>query len=264
MTAIQSPLARFLKKLSDITDKTDDQRYLRYGIGDQYERCLFDFSNKEIRQIVSDRYWNRYPSYICWGNRNNHPKPYGQAINGIVRTACMYSLEVRDILTKYSEGLFHVYTIDYTFGKDRGTACNRAYKSKDVRVRKRAAKHVSIRNAKRFIEDKDCSVRETVVRRLGSDYCYKFFINDSDWWTRSEAIKSSDLSSSEALKLFKEEVREPGQCSYGLSAVKQALLTKLNNEDILFALGETANDAAVSDYIKKRIEYHNLKREFCS
>jgi len=219
------------------TISTSNGWYNRYN-----EDLLFDlissYDKKIVKSLVSDPYWNKYPSYT-YGKGG--PRSYGPAIHSLVRVVSMRSQELLSVILKNSAGYFLCASLDVSCGKERILAARRAKKSKDVRARKRAAKILPVKSIRSMSCDKDAGVRNIVIKRVGIDNCYEDFINDNDQWISTQA---KICLSTDGMSNCKEQVlalvESPGR-SWSDERFAKRLISLLPKEDLLYLLNIKLN-----------------------
>ena len=123
----------FLNELeSSLPERIGRYQRKKYNL-DKIISYMLKLSKKEIKDLLSDTYWNRYPSYVSYPITESR-RAYGGFIATVVNHGCEYVPELKELFMKHSDGLFLVATIDYISGKDRQKVCSRAINSKDARV----------------------------------------------------------------------------------------------------------------------------------
>jgi len=260
----------FLDKIeSSSTDNPGHYRRKSYDL-DKVLSYMLSLSKKEAKCLLSDTFWNRYPSYVSYPIIDSR-RAHGGFIATLVRSGCEYVPELKELFLKHSDGLFLVSTIDCISGRDRQKVCLRAVNSKDVRVRLRAAKHLDVRKAKRLMNDRASSVRNSVIKRIGIDNCATDLIEDSDGWIRRQAISAADLSSAESNELISHylDKETKGSNNYYIRWILHSLVKKLSNEDLLYRLNLGQHEAThsfgadrmIEEYIKNRLLYANILTE---
>lgn len=183
-----------------------DNECVGYHWGERSEKIdktieyLDSLSKSAIRQIVSDPYWNRYPSYKHYvrapvAREVIRRKPFGSHLRQVFRKIFDTENELSSLLIRHSQGLFLAYTMDNISGKDRLRVARRARRSMDSRVRKRAAKILPVSQLNELRFDSDSSIKRTVINRIGIDNCAKDYINDKNRYLQANAIEAAPLNS---------------------------------------------------------------------
>lgn len=248
----------FLNTVDAAVKKRDNPSW--YHIDYDYETVisyLSGLSDYRLRKLFSDNYWNYYPMYS--NSRAVTRRSHGSGLCRIMSFICDYTPDLKERVTKCCEGIFAAYALDYLSGKERLKFAKRAAKSKDVRVRKRAAKILPIREAKGMLKDSNEGVRSILIKRIGIDNCASDVYSWNDWYA-SDAIESMDLSEEEALDRISN--LDVTQVWYRHRILK-ALISKLSPETLLYHL-ELANDHGgnyseqTRQHIVKIIENANL------
>tara|TARA_R110002020_G_scaffold50716_6_gene143196 strand:+ start:49189 stop:49974 length:786 start_codon:yes stop_codon:yes gene_type:complete len=219
------------------TITTSNGWYNRYN-----EDLLFDmissYDKKLIKSLVSDPYWNKYPSYT-YGKGG--PRSYGPAVHSLVRVVSMRSQELLSVILKNSAGYFLCATLDTSSGKERISAARRAKKSKDVRARKRAAKILPVKSIRSMSCDKDAGVRNIVIKRVGIDNCYRDFVNDNDGWISSQAKVCLSMDEVSNCKEQILTLVENSSRSWADERFAKRLISLLPKEDLLYLLNIKMN-----------------------
>jgi hypothetical protein len=218
-------------------------------------------SDKEIKKLVSDSFWLRYPSYVCFNSLDSR-RGYGGVIFSIVETCCSHIPRLKNLLIKNADGIFAVASIDYLSGPDRVKICSRMFKSKDVRARLRAAKYLPINKAKRLLGDSRASVRNAVIKRVGVDNCANELVDDKDVWIRKSAISSAEISRDKLLSIIEELTVEAETSSgWGDRWILLAAIEKLSTEDLLYRFEEAKKFRVIEEFINKRLLYAEKEKE---
>jgi hypothetical protein len=262
--------AKAVKSFLDILDSTLPAKVGRYRQNkydfDKIIDYMLKLSKKEAKALLSDSYWNRYPSYVSYPITRSR-RAHGGVISTLVINGCEYVPELKELFMKHSDGLFLVATLDCLSGKDRQRVCLRAINSKDVRVRLRVAKNIDVRKAKRLMKDRSASVRNSIIKRIGIDNCATDLIDDADGWIRRQAISASDLSSSESNELISHYLNEEinGNNNHYTRWILCSLVKKLSDEDLLYRLDLGQNKKSnfnsnklIEEYIRNRLFYANI------
>tara|TARA_B100000131_G_C18116377_1_gene611432 strand:+ start:161 stop:958 length:798 start_codon:yes stop_codon:yes gene_type:complete len=174
----------FLTKIPDYSvNNSSSSWYRRYDTESIFE-LFMSYGEAKISRIVSDPYWNRYPSYT---SGYTGIRSYGSTIHNVITLISVRSPEVMSIISSKSVGYILCCSLDVTNGKSRINAAKRAKKSKDTRARLRAAKILPVRLIRSMHSDKSSSVRNAVIKRIGLDNCYDLFLNDKDRWISGTA-----------------------------------------------------------------------------
>lgn len=204
---------------------------------------LFDgLSNKDIKDIFSDPYWNRYPTWT-YSSNTDKDKRHGFLIYQLVRDIIKYSTPQKELLLKYSTGIFLKIAISMVSPFERKALVNRAAKSKDARVRKQAAKLLPVKNALIFLNDKNSSVRQSVKSRLLNDDKYVHLLDDGkDIWHLAKAYPSFKLSKERIqsdIEKYSEKLKAGVRYRWHnhlYSQILLNLLSRLPKEELLFYL----------------------------
>lgn len=148
---------------------------------------LNELADIDLKKILSDPYWIRYPTFSKRSGPKYDQNPdsltiddkfFGPFLNQLI--SCIFEVfpNLFSKFIKYSDGIFLLHSMSWTSGKSRINAAKRGYKSKDERVRIKSVNYIPASLLKKMFADKSSSVRKNVVSRLGVDHCAKYFIND--------------------------------------------------------------------------------------
>jgi len=220
---------------------------------------LSELTDKELKRLVSDKHWNKYPFYLCYP-ASASSRSYGQILGTVVHELCQYNSRARKVLIESAEGIFLSYTIDYTYGKDRLKASRKALKSKDSRARLRAAKVLPVSRLKNLVSDSNASVRNVVIKRIGIDNCAESLVDDKCSWIRTRAISAADSLSDEDVRGRIDKLKDVKDTASWYRAWEMlALIQKLSDEELLYFLDLGDRWSRISEHIKKRLEYANIE-----
>lgn len=213
-------------------------------------------SYRAKRKAVSDSRWNYYPLY---SHSRFSPKRYGSAIyrlaNHVLSSGDKEGIRA---LTLASEGVFAVHTIDSGSSSQRISMSKRLMKSKDPRVRTRAARILPQRFLPEMMGDKHYSVRNIAINRVGMDNCYRRYIPSdlsmgNDWgirWLNNEAVKIADRGEIEHLI---DEIKDTTEFDWYGQRILSSILKKLSREEIVFMLDKADISHDISNIIKDKI-----------
>jgi hypothetical protein len=209
-------------------------------------------SHRQKIKALKDKRWNHYP-LSSW--TSGSPKRYGSAIKEFVESILLKDEGDAEILRKHSVGIFAIFTIDLSPSKTRIKVAKRNIASKDARLRGRCAKILPIKYMKYFVNDKNYSIRNTAIRRVGFDNCYNLFLPSKATlqslnsyyggygWLAYQAIRHASLEEVEELLPLISSSTFP-------TRLVESILAKIPKEDILYYL----NNANVSERSSKIIQ----------
>jgi hypothetical protein len=242
-------VCRFINAMVVTSDDQTKQRIagLNYVLG---------LSERELKKLVSDSYWNRYPFYTCWPSRTGR-RSHGSTIGVIVSEICQYNNKLKNLLITKSEGIFLSSTIDSTYGKDRLKVASRGLRSKDTRVRLRAVGVLPVSKVMGCISDSNSSVRNTAIKRIGIDNCADSLVDDRSSWIRMKAIRSAESLTQEDVKVRIENINSNIDNTWHGSWELLALFSKLTDDELLYYLDFGRRWGKLEEYIKKRLTYSN-------
>ena len=234
---------------------------------------IYSLSTRQLGRIFSDPYWIRYPTWRysgssgVTGKTDAYGKWYGTVISELVRKISFKQGVPFEVMQKKSIGLWALYCMDYTSGRQRVSVMKRVYKSKDARVRLRAAKWLPVSYLPKMAKDPSVAVRNMIIRRLGMDNCSQIFLNDKDRWIHRSAIEAAPLESIDYMSIIEkfresaEKVKEAGdRYAYAeFEATVSIILKKVPKEQLPYFLDlvDLANSSwhrtAMRDVIKARM-----------
>ena len=260
--------SKTVKAFLDVIEKASDpsDAYLKRDEKSQAAiHYITKLSDKEIKRLVSDSFWNKYPGWTYRSSSHRKRRDHGHIITMVVSHMCDYCPAIKDVFINNADGLFMRETIQFTTGRDRLRACSKACKSKDPRVRLRAAKHLPLNKAKKLLKDSRSSVRSAVIKRIGVDNCASSLIDDNNFWIRYKGLEAAELSKDEAKSRLEhciEQLDGDGDGDYYSSWILLALMKKLSDEELLYYLDmEDIAGARLGDYIKNRLLYAGINIE---
>lgn len=222
-----------------------------------------DISREEAIDIFSDPYWIRYPTRKTEFNYRDIPdefdpvdlKFYGPALKILSYKMAECLPKLFDLFCEYSEGLFLCYAMDYSAGKRRIEAAQRAKESRDNRARLRAAKILPLKDLYVFYKDSNTTIRKAVIKRIGIDNCFELFLHDKDIWIK----RVSDLCAAPNVEEYKEFLEEAidnpqFRANYLNRVLLRELLTNMEKEELLYYLELSGNDSDIDDILDYRME----------
>jgi|TARA_R110001583_G_scaffold16234_35_gene66446 hypothetical protein len=217
--------------------------------------------DKGKRSVVSDKIWNKYPSY-CNSTNVSSRRMLGPLIAGVVNRISYSSISGFDVLLKHSAGLFASETLSNSYGSQRIRAAKRLSTSPDVRVRRRCAKIVPVSYLKKMSKDSQESVRNIVINRLGIDNCSDLFLNDNGNWIREQAIQHSDIDSFDYISFIESAIlnlksynSQDIQRGVGWrdKTVIRSILRRMPAEELLYYLDSGKLDEKSEEIISGRL-----------
>lgn len=183
----------FLDRLNEFTKASGSSNRYRENpkVASSIAEHLVSLSPSDFKKLISDRYWNSYPTYITSYGEDWHsnPRRFFNSICSAVKLIIYSNDKLKNELIKNSEGIFRISTIRSCLGKDKLKASKIALKSGDVRVRKLAVGIVPIRDVERHLGvEKSEDVKLRIEKRIGYLNMLDHQINSSSRWYRSRAI----------------------------------------------------------------------------
>lgn len=216
-------------------------------------------SARKLNSLISDPYWNRYPMYTCWP-RDSGRRAYGRYLGGSTIELCEYVPRLRETFVKKAGGILLCFSMDYLSGKDRLRASRRAIKSKDGRAKLRAAHILPTSFLKKHIAETKGPAKHVMVTRLGLDNCCELLVNDGNSYYRSKAIGASTLPIRESIMSNVESLVKAKDSvdSWRYGNDMKILLSKLEDEDLLYFLDTCRSVPILDKYIRKRLSYSSI------
>lgn len=211
---------------------------------------LSSLSSKDFKALISDRYWNTYPTYCYVRTNSDTGRGYYPILFRATRYLIYSNSQLKKLILNFSTGIFRIFAIQVCLGNDRVVAARKALKQSDSRARKRAAKLLPIRDIKiHYHLEKNSSIREIIVNRIGfiemaemeeskatSHYLlYRNFLNSKFSMQKiEEAIDQNFLINS--IKLNKTSIiqklcyyLEPQEAVFFLNLIKDNSTTKYDS-----------------------------------
>jgi hypothetical protein len=152
---------------------------------------LSSLSTSDFKKLISDRYWNSYPCYICtYGEAALlDPRRFGTQIFSAIRILSFSNKSLRSELIKSAEGIFRMAIINHSLGKDKIKAARAGLKSSDIRVRKLAINILPVKDvAKHLPNEKNKDVLCRIEKRIGYLNMLEYEVISEYRWNRSRAI----------------------------------------------------------------------------
>jgi hypothetical protein len=158
---------------------------------------LSSLPKSKLASIISNKYWNRYPSRKhYWNDKKPLPigsKPLGKTLLQMVSLIHNGYPKLFQVFIQKAEGVLLLFTLNVSSGPERMRAAKRARKSTDPRLRNLVVGILPHSLIKQFAKDSVTSVRWKYITRMGIDNCYKEFMNDKHLYIRSLAMRHASL-----------------------------------------------------------------------
>jgi len=265
--AVNHPYEKFLKALR-LTVTNGERRWsgLSFDNKDQVLDAWKAMSNRSKAKLVSDSRWNHYPlvSYT-----KTSKKRFGVVIHEVVSSALnrQEKDELR-ALTNNSNGIWAIYMIDNAPSSIRLKMAKRLRNSPDYRIRTRCAKILPVKFLKPMLEDKNYSVRNTAMTRIGIDNCYKSFLPSSlkadktktQWWWGSWLHRQAlALAEPEEFASLIDQARELDP-SINLShssceMLLVALIERMSPEEVLYFVNLKDSGGRISRALEQKLKH---------
>ena len=242
--ATNKPYDAFIKALSSTKQVNRGWRGLEFTCIGTPIALWNSMSLREKAKVVSDSRWNHYPmtSYS-----ESSPKRFGVIIGKIVRGAINKNDNSElSMLSKKSEGVFALYTLDNTHSSVRLKMAKRLFKSSDTRVRTRCARILPVNYMRRLLNDKSYSVKNIAINRIGFDNCYKDFIpktiseDSNDDYFRNWLVRQAlSLGDHDEIKNLIDEAKTLSYSDIRDNASEMkvaALIRRMSKEDCLYIM----------------------------
>jgi hypothetical protein len=154
-------------------------------------------------------------------------------------------------LVKYSEGVLLNLCLDIISGTNKMVLAKRAINCTDERARLAAFYILPVKSIEKYANDKNYRIRKIVSNRVGVSAKPELFINCRDSYTRSKAIRSSNLEKDYIYKHL--EDRALSKLPSASFVEVKSLLDHLSNEDLIYVLDISKNYKSIEKYIEKRL-----------
>jgi len=187
----------FTKYLLDNFSLRDNVTYHaeeRQGKHIEIANHLASMSDKNLKSLISDKYWNSYPLYTYYrtSGSGSNPKGYYSLIGSAVKYLMLVSQKHRKVFSDHAGGAFRIATINGTLGQDKLKAAKKGLTSGDARVRKLAVSLVPVSDLKEIIKtEKRADVLNSISKRVGYINMSHIEIESRYRWNRSRALANS-------------------------------------------------------------------------
>ena len=129
---------------------------------------LSSLSKKDFKELVSDTYWNKYPTYTYVRASSDTGRGYYGVIFRAIRHLIYSNSKTKSLIINFGTGIFRIFAIQICLGNDRVLSARKALKQGDSRARKRAVKILPIKDIrKHYPLEKDSAIRGIIVDRIG-------------------------------------------------------------------------------------------------
>ena len=256
--------SKYVKEFIDIIEanatNTSRRWYTSYNEED-IVKALMAMSSYKLGKIFSDNYWNYYPTWT--NSRTVGRRDHYSGISSTVRFIRDFCPSLDKILLKKCEGAIAMAYIDSIRGSDRITISKRMINSKDTRVRRRVAAILPTKYLHKMINDKNFSVANKAIERIGVDNCADHLIGSGSYY-EAEAIRASNMNSEQLMSRFESIINDTRMYPYSKLSSAKSILQKMTNEQLLYSLGlleefcSSINDTYHVDlkkYVDKRLVF---------
>jgi hypothetical protein len=218
---------------------------------------LSELEKKAVTKIVSDKYWNSYPTE----KHNYHKelkienKPFGHAILAAIRRIKLAHPGLFSLIVKKGEGLFLLGAIKCSKGKLRLKIASRAKTSKDSRLRSAALKVLPIKELEIFKSDKRLNIRKGYIGRMGIENCYTDFMKDKSEEIRFNAIANAELSEFDYQEILDAWINKEYKGSYWpIREAVESIAAQLSKDQLLFNLDLCSTDKRLRSVFQERLD----------
>ena len=235
---------------------------------------LSDISKTSLTNIISDPFWNKYPTYQYRNDCDitySFSGPIKIAINDIL---LLNKENYTDIFISKSVGLIALYATDMLYGPKKLKIAKRGIKLSDSRVRKLSARIVPSSFLEKYAgKEKNASVRKVMFTRLGSYGVSKSIIKDmmknntkvfsSSYYENQLLFKAAASLDKDFIKEFLDFCQEADVFSsvpnWVFTPIVNSFFQQCSNTDVLFnqdsfsSMNSLSEGQRISKIISKRI-----------
>jgi len=263
---VNHPYEKFLKALM-LTKTNDDRRWS--GLYFDNISQVFDvwkgMSARSKAKVISDSRWNHYP-LISYTSASK--KRFGRIVGQIV-TATLSKQDSDDIkvLSNSSCGVWAVYMLDNAPSSIRLKMAKRLRSSTDYRIRTRCAKILPVKFLQPMLKDKNYSVRNMAMTRIGIDNCYRTFLPTSlnvdktkRWWYLSwlnrQAIALAEPEEFAPLIKDAKELDPSVNLNHsGCEALLSALIDRMSPEEALYFMNLKDSGRRITAALEQKLKH---------
>jgi len=235
---------------------------------------ISDISKTSLANIISDPFWNKYPTY-CYRNNCDVIYSFSDAIRIAINDILLLNKEnCTDIFISKSVGLIALYTTDMLYGPKKLKIAKRGIKLSDSRVRKLSARIVPISFLEKYAgKERNASVRRVMFTRLGSYGVSKSIIKDmmknntkvfsSSYYQNQLLFKTVASLDKDFIKEFLDFCQEADVFSsvpsWVFTPIVNSFFQQCSNTDVLFnqdsfsSMNSLSEGQRISKIISKRI-----------
>ena len=260
--------SKYVKEFIDIVEANmllNTNRWYSSYNEEAIAKSLMSKSSYKLGKIFSDNYWNYYPTWT--NSKKVGRRDHYNAISSTVRFIRDFCPSLDKVLLKKCEGAIAMACIDSIRGSDRIALSRRMINSKDTRVRRRVAGILPTKYLHKMINDKNYSVANKAIERIGVDNCADDLIGSGSYY-ESDAIRASNMNSEQLMCRFESIINDTQMYPYSKLSAAKAILQKMTNEQLLYSLGllddfcASINQGAyhinLKKYVDKRLTFINM------
>lgn len=204
-------VTEFLDHLTSNFTKSNGSYYPQNEHLKDFAKCanhISSMTRKELKTLISDKYWNSYPTYVHYNSRSTtvNPKSYYNLIFRSVKNIVYSNPSLRQFFINHSQGIFRIATINSCLGRDKLKAAKVGLKCSDARARKLAVGLVKTSDIKGLLAtEKRPDILNKISIRLGYLNMLDQEMTSRYRWNRSRAFLNSDFSADELRELLQKK-----------------------------------------------------------
>lgn len=250
----------FLEYIHSKDKKESNHRYNNINPGEVTD-WLLRIDDVSFSRMISDPFWNRYPSFTYSKVDPKSLKRFGIEISQVIRQLIMMnSGNKNNLLIKKSTGFIAQSCMHYFLGKNKVALANRVINTSDVRVRRQAASVVPNKTLKKaMLTEKDSTVLKIIFNRIGyqnieQQESEKIIQNLSKQSYYAKILISKLLSNMESSKISDLTLKdfENPRLSYYKNSVLESILQKSSNSELLFFLGIISDSSGLPKQVARK------------
>ena len=201
---------------------------------------MSSLSDSDLKSLVSDRYWNSYPTFVYYGGNEkdymSNTRRFYSVIAHVVKFVVYSNSKLKNFLIKNSDGIFRMATINACLGKDKIKASRFGLKSNDTRVRKLAVTLLPIRDVEAHLKiEKNNDIKYKIEKRIGYLNMLDHEINSPYRYIRSRAIANSNFDPEMIREILKKKKEGNGNKFYDTD-VLASVVYNVNSTSAAFYL----------------------------
>lgn len=152
--------------------KSNNYQTNAYSVSEENDYKLAAYisslSKKDFKALISDRYWNTYPTYCYIKSGIDSGRGYYHLIFRAIRHLIYSSSHHKNAVINHGTGIFRMFAIQICLGNDKVVAAKKSLVQGDSRARKHAARILPIGDIKKHYHvERDSTIRTIIVNRIG-------------------------------------------------------------------------------------------------